>query len=117
MKKLVGILFILVVVQAFGQKDDSTLHYPIYDPYDYTNTKHSPIDLIPTNVDVKIVYNPETGMYEVFQTIGGIDYRFPTALTLDEYIAWQRKKALEETFREKVNEQNEQQHANLGFPI
>jgi cell surface protein SprA len=115
-KNLIGILALLTLTQAFGQKEDSTLQYPIYDPYDYTDTKRSPIDLIPTNVEVKIVYNPATGMYEVFQTIGGIDYRFPTALTLDEYVAWQRKKALEETFREKVNEQNEQEYSSLGFP-
>lgn len=115
MKKLVGILFVCFCFSAVAQKD-STLQYPIYDHYDYTDKKTSPIDLIPTNLDVKVVYNPDTKLYEVYQTIGGVDYRFPTALTLEEYVAWQRKKALQDTFMEKVNDQNQQEHSTNPIP-
>lgn len=117
MKKLVGILSLLVMLPSFAQEDDSTLQYPIYEHYDYTDKKQSRIDLIPTGLDVRVEYNPETGMYDIYQTIGGVDYRYPTSLTLQEYVEWQRKKALEDTFMEKVNDQNEQEHGtNTAFP-
>jgi hypothetical protein len=81
----------LIVVQSFAQ--DSTLKYPLHDAYDFTDKKYSPINLKdPSNMQTEVKYNPETGMYEVYQTVGGRNYRFPTAMTLEEYMKWKEIK-------------------------
>ena len=116
MKKLVAILSLLLAAQSFAQKDDSTLHYPIHDYYDFTDKKDSPLNLSPSNVETTVVYNPDTGMYEIYQKIGGINYRHPTAMTLQEYLAWKREQALKKGFQEKIQEANEQEHGNNPIP-
>src|SRR5690606_15573645 len=47
----------------------------------------------------------------------GIYYRYPTAMTQDEYIEYQRQKATNDYFKEKIAEDNEQQRGNLIPPI
>ncbi|MBK6525825.1 MAG: cell surface protein SprA [Crocinitomicaceae bacterium] len=107
--------------QIFAQtpvKDTTKLQYPIYDYYDYTQQQNTPINLAdPDNINTEIVYNPTTGEYEIYQKIGGLYYRYPTSMTMDEYLEYQRKKALNDYFREKVDENNEQQRGALIPPI
>ncbi|MBK9590322.1 MAG: cell surface protein SprA [Crocinitomicaceae bacterium] len=99
-------------------KDTTKLQYPIYDYYDYTQQQNTPINLAdPDNINTEIVYNPTTGEYEIYQKIGGLYYRYPTSMTMDEYLEYQRKKALNDYFREKVDENNEQQRGALIPPI
>ena len=118
MKQLVIILFLLGLgVQASAQEDTSKLKYPIHDYYDYTQQQSSPIGLPnPSNLNTTIVYNPETGMYEIYQKIGGINYRHPTAMTLEEYMAYKRKNAMKESFTAKNNEENEKEHGGNLIP-
>ncbi|MBD3636163.1 MAG: cell surface protein SprA [Crocinitomicaceae bacterium] len=116
MKKLVGILSMLVVAQALAQNKDSTLQYPIEDYYDPTEEKTSPMNIKPSGINTQVIYNPETGMYEIYQKIGGINYRYPTAMTLEEYMAWKRQQALKDAWIEKVNKENEQEHSTNPIP-
>lgn len=93
------------------------LPFPLFDYYDYTDQKKSPIDFKnPANINTDIVYNPETDSYEVIQKIGDQYYRYPTSMTQAEYIEYQRQKALQEYWGEKVEEVNEQQR-NLIPPL
>lgn len=93
------------------------LPFPIYDYRDYTDQKNSPINLNdPSNINTEIVYNMETGNYEVVQKIGDQYYRYPTSMTQQEYIEYQRQKALNDYWGEKVEETNEQQR-NLIPPL
>ena len=90
------------------------LPFPIYDYQDYTERKKSPISLTdPDNIDTDIVYNPETDGYEIVQKIGGRYYRYPTSMTREEYLAYQRKKAEQEYWGKKVADDNEQQRDPL----
>lgn len=41
---------------------------------------------LPDNVQYNVEYNPETGMYEVSQKIGDLDFRPSTTMTLEEYL-------------------------------
>ncbi len=84
--------------------------YPIEDYRDYTDRKRSPIDLEdPSNINTNIEYNAETGQYEVVQKIGNQYYRYPTSMTQEEYMEYQRQKALNDYWGEKVEETSEQQ--------
>jgi len=87
------------------------------DYYDYTGKKTGPMGLPdPSNLNTNVVYNPETGMYEIYQTIGGIQYRYPTAMTLEEYMAYKRQQALKEAWIDKVNDDNDQTNGNNPIP-
>ena len=84
------------------------LPFPIFDYQDYTDRKRSPLDLRdPENLNTDIVYNPETGNYEIVQKIGDQYYRYPTSMTQAEYIEYQRQKALEDGWLEKVDGTND----------
>lgn len=98
---------------AFQTEEDSPkveMPFPIYDYKDYTDRKTSPINLKdPSNINTEIVYNPETGSYDIIQKIGDQYYRYPTSMTQAEFVEYQRQKALEKYWGEKVTETNEQQ--------
>ncbi|MCB9224655.1 MAG: cell surface protein SprA [Crocinitomicaceae bacterium] len=116
MKNLVVIALVLAVFQSSAQQD-STLKYPLYDHYDFTDKRYSPIDLKdPSNMQTQVVYNPETGMYEVYQTVGGMNYRYPTAMTLDEYMKWKREQAMKDGMIAKNQEESEKRIGGNPFP-
>ena len=114
---------IIVVIAGYnlsGQTDTGgvTLPFPLYDYYDYTQKKNSPISLgDPSNLNTEIIYNPTTGQYEIYQKIGSMYYRYPTSMTTEEYLEYQRKEALNGYFMEKVDQANAQQRGNLIPPI
>lgn len=61
---------------------------------------------LPSNVKYSVEYNPETGMYEVVQTIGdNLDYRPRTTLTLDEFLDFNLENNLNEYWREIKEEE------------
>lgn len=110
--RLTFILVLCSVAQLFGQGDTGNVHlpFPIHDYYDYTQQKNSPINLAdPSNLQTEIIYNPSTGQYEIYQKIGSLYYRYPTSMTMDEYMEFQRKQAENKYMAEKVDEQNQQQ--------
>ena len=86
---------------------DVKLPYPLSDYYDFTAKPNTRLDFeLPKNINTEFVFNPETGLYEVYQKIGDQYYRQPTAMTLEEYMAYQRKKSLDDYFVEKVENEN-----------
>jgi len=94
------------------------LPFPIYDYRDYTDQKTSPISLKdPSNLNTEIVYNPENGNYEVVQKIGSKYYRYPTSMTREEYIAYQREKALNDYWVDKVDESTEKSRQAIIPPL
>ncbi|MBI3134793.1 MAG: cell surface protein SprA [Bacteroidetes bacterium] len=121
MKYILTILIIVIAGSKLSAQTDTggvTLPFPLYDYYDYTQKKNSPINLSdPSNLNTEIIYNPITGQYEIYQKIGSIYYRYPTSMTMDEYLEYQRKEALNGYFMEKVDQENAQQRGNLIPPI
>jgi len=84
------------------------LPYPLKDYSDYSTKTDSRLDFkLPSNIQTEFVYNPETGMYDIFQKIGDRYYRYPTSMTLEEYMAYKRKQAMNDYFREKIKEDGE----------
>ncbi len=63
---------------------------------------------LPDNIDYDVQYNPETGQYEVTQSVGGkFDYRPRTSMTLEEYMNTQSTKNISEYWREIQEEEDE----------
>jgi cell surface protein SprA len=68
---------------------------------------------LPDNINYKVEYNPETGEYEVVQTIGdGIDYRPRTSMSLEEYMNTQQTENVSKYWKEIQQEEDE---ANREF--
>ena len=115
-KKLhITFIFLLFFVSlSFGQ---DTLIYPIFNNYDPTQTTIHSFDLgDPSSVQPSIVYDPSTGTYVFQETIGNLNFRNPSMMTLDEYIEFERKKALQDNWKEKIEEQTAENQP-LEFPI
>lgn len=56
---------------------------------------------LPENIEYSVEYNPETGMYEVVQTVGDrIDFRPRTTMTLDEFLDFNLENNLNEYWNE-----------------
>lgn len=84
------------------------LQYPITDYNDYTTKPNTRLDFeLPANIETEFRYNPETGLYEVYQKIGDHFYRYPASLTLEEYLEYQRQKSMDEYFQTKIAQDNQ----------
>ena len=92
-----------LVVHTQLDTPEIKLPYPLNDYYDYTSKSNTRLDFeLPKNINTEFVYNPETGLYEVYQKIGNRYYRQPTAMNLSEYMDYQRKKSINDYFTEKI---------------
>jgi len=103
---------------SFSQ-DDSTLVFPIDNNVDPTQTQTQSFDLgDPTSVQQTIVYDPLTGTYVFKETIGstGLNYRNPSMMTLEEYLEYEQKKAMQDNWKEKIDQQTAQNQP-IEFPI
>lgn len=117
-----AVFLLLFCITSIGnlqaQTDDSTLVFPIEPNYDPTSTSTQSFDLgDPSGVEQTIVYDPVTGTYVFQETIGNdLNYRNPSMMTLEEYIEYERKKSLAENWKEKIDEQTDENQP-LEFPI
>ena len=93
---------------AFSQ--DSSLIYPIINPYDPTSNTPQSFDLgDPSSLTQTIVYDPLTGRYIFTETMGnGMNYRNPSMMTLEEYIEYEKNTSMIENWQEKIEEQTEE---------
>lgn len=106
MKALI-VFFLTCSLSALAQDDDTSLVFPIQNNYDPTQTMPQSFDLgDPSSVEQTIVYDPETGTYVFQETIGdGINYRNPSMMTFEEYLEYERQKALRDNWKDKIDEQ------------
>ena len=95
-----------------------TLPFPIQNYLDPTQTQTQSFDLgDPSSVTPSIVYDPVTGNYIFKETLGnGINYRNPSMMTLEEYLEYEQRKSMSANWKEKIEEQTEQNQP-LEFPI
>lgn len=120
--KLLLPLMITVVAALYAPgvaAQPDTLPFPITNSPDPTQTKKQSFDLgDPSGVKQTIVFDPVTGTYVFRETIGpsGINYRNPSMMTLEEYLEYERQKALRENWKDKVDQQTSADRA-MEFPI
>ncbi|MBI2259453.1 MAG: cell surface protein SprA [Flavobacteriia bacterium] len=112
---LLSILFILpkkVISQVENTED---LPFSIQNNYDPTGTKKQRFDLgDPTSVKQSIVYDPISGKYIFKETYGknnDLNYRNPSMMTFEEYLDYERKKSLQNNWKEKIDEQTKENQA------
>ena len=67
----------------------------IHDP---TN---NPFDILPSDVDQSVEYDPDTDTYIIYERIGDEYFRTPTYMTFDEYLQW-RSEEQETRYFEKL---------------
>lgn len=108
----------MFLFQAHDGKTQDTLPFPIQNSLDPTQTQPQSFDLgDPTSVNQTIVYDPTTGTYIFKETIGqDLNYRNPSMMTLEEYLEYERQKALRENWKEKIDEQTAANQP-MEFPI
>ncbi len=113
---LLLVLFFLQIQSVYAQ--DTTLHFPIQNSTDPTQTEKQSFDLgDPSSVKQTIVYDPKTGNYIFRETIGnGVNYRNPSMMTFEEYIEYERQKSLGANWKEKIEEQTAKSQP-MEFPI
>src|SRR5690554_4548519 len=100
------ILFAVTTVNGQNNPDSTNLHYPINNPYDPTGNERQSFDLgDPKSVQKTIVYDPKTGKYIFKEVIGGLDYRRPSMMTLEEYIEYERQQKMQSYWKEKIDSQ------------
>jgi len=110
-------LFVPEITTYDADTPKVNLPFPLSDYYDFTQKKNSPVSLgDPENLTTEIVYNPETGMYDIYQKIGSLYYRYPTSMTLSEYMDYQRRQTQEQGFRDLVKSTTEEEGGNNPIP-
>ena len=116
MKLAVAALFLNVgLISAQGD----TLVFPINNNVDPTQSGTQSFDLgDPSSVEQTIVYDPITGTYIFKETIGsrGLYFRNPSMMTLEEYLDYERKKSMQQNWKDKIDEQTAENQP-LEFPI
>lgn len=116
---LIAVVLCFVSLFTFGQDTTNTLPFPINNPIDPTQNNPQSFDLgDPTGVKKTIVFDPITGKYIFSETMGstGLRYRNPSMMTLEEYLEYERQKSLKENWKDKIEQQTQEDRA-LEFPI
>lgn len=101
------------------------LVYPIPDPADPSQNGNGNIDFSdPDNISNEVIYDPESGTYQINSTMGDMNYRPPTYMTQEEYINYDMEQALQDYWNSKVAEDNEAEanggeswKPDLGFEV
>lgn len=109
------LFFVFSSVFAFSQDPEDTneviLPFPINNNIDPTQSGQQSFDLgDPSNVKQTIVYDPKTGKYIFTETYGntGLNYRNPSMMTFEEYLDYERKKALKDNWKDKIDQQTKE---------
>ena len=110
-------LFIFCGTTILGQNDPN-LPFPIYNPLNPGQNLPQSFDLgDPTSLQQTIVYDPSTGTYIFTETLGnGLNFRYPSMMTLEDYLEYERKKSMTQDWQEIIEEETAE-NRNFELPI
>jgi cell surface protein SprA len=103
--------FVCGKVIAQNPPDSTALPFPITNNIDPTQSTNQNFDLgDPSSVKQTIVYDPKTGTYVFKETIGAseLNYRNPSMMTMEEYLDYERKKSMQNNWKDKIDEQTKE---------
>ncbi len=95
------------------QENDSTTNLP----FDFQDESYSPLGGTPSgglylsdpsNIQQEVEYNPKTKKYEISQKVGGLNYRPPLSMDLDEYLEYDLEKSYKDFWKAKKQEELEE---------
>lgn len=92
---------VLSMLEPNEEGDSTDLRYPIQDNREAPQTNPPPasIDLKdPKSVETKVVYDPVTRTFTIYEKIGDQYFRYPKTMTFQEYTEYQRKKSEQDYF-------------------
>lgn len=117
-KLIVGILVLLIgTSHKVMAQPDTTLPFPIQNNNDPTQSQPQSFDLgDPKDLKQTIVYDPATGTYVFKETLGDLNFRNPSMMTLEEYLEYERQKSLRQNWKDRIDEQTAENQP-MEFPI
>ncbi len=93
------------------------LPYPISDTYNPFGGGGL-IDITPSNISDSMSYDPVSGEYNFFQTVGGLNYRNPSSMTSNEFLEYSMDDIIQSNWQDFVqNSNNNQQQNNNPNPF
>lgn len=98
----------------YGQTDTtkSDLKFPFNDVYDPLEEKDRKLyGTSPSSVETEFEYDPETGNYEYRQKMGDLNYRPPSYLSFDEYQEYEKKKSMNDYWKQIQKESAEEEES------
>jgi cell surface protein SprA len=107
----VGLLTILSILangtNAYSQ-NGPTLPFPIFNPLNPSQNGTQSFDLgNPSSLNQTMVYDPSTGTYVFTETLGnGLNFKNPSMMTLEEYLNYKNKKAIDQNWQEIIEEES-----------
>ncbi|HIP32821.1 MAG TPA: cell surface protein SprA, partial [Crocinitomicaceae bacterium] len=112
-------VILLFIFSGWSSAQQDSLHFPITNNSDPTQSGTQSFDFgDPSSVTQTIVYDPITGTYVFKETIGNRDmyFRNPSMMTLEEYLDYERKKSMQENWKDKIDQQTAENQP-MEFPI
>jgi len=102
------VLLLLFTSELALSQNNPTLPFPIFNPFNPYQNSTQNFDLgDPTKLNQTIVYDPITGTYVFRETLGqGLNYRFPSAMTLEEYLNYENSKSTVQNWQEIIEEES-----------
>src|SRR6185312_16565195 len=73
-------------------QEPTTLPYPFTDQSGNGQPLYQPDGGLllsnPSNIRTDVIYNPQTGKYDIYQKIGNMNYRMPTEMDSDQFMEY-----------------------------
>ncbi|MEY4860447.1 MAG: cell surface protein SprA [Bacteroidota bacterium] len=106
--RLLLVLSVIIIASAAFSQNGPTLTFPIFNPLNPGQNGTQSFDLgSPSSLNQTIVYDPTTGTYIFSETLGnGLNFKNPSMMTLEEYLAYQNKKAIDQNWQEIIDEES-----------
>jgi cell surface protein SprA len=106
--RLLLVLSVIIIASAAFSQNGPTLPFPIFNPLNPGQNGTQSFDLgSPSSLNQTIVYDPTTGTYIFSETLGnGLNFKNPSMMTLEEYLAYQNKKAIDQNWQEIIDEES-----------
>lgn len=87
--------------------DTNELPYPFIDESGEINPLYNPDGGFrlsnPSNIKTDVQYNTTTGQYDIYQKVGGMDYRPPTEMDSDQYQEYMWRQSEKDYFKQKID--------------
>ena len=106
--RLLLVLSVIIIASAAFSQNGPTLTFPIFNPLNPGQNGTQSFDLgSPSSLNQTIVYDPTTGTYIFSETLGnGLNFKNPSMMTLEEYLDYQNKKAIDQNWQEIIDEES-----------